>query len=354
MLVLGDDMARLIILLAISVLLLLVGAHVVLAESMGYTVTVNVFNVNDKPAITVPGVVYGILVNSTNMQGIAMAYMNDESQLVFNGVLPGTYVIYVYYYPNSTVFNHTEYWGSLTIDVPEHLVYNFTRDMPWIMYVTSTFNITNDSFSIIVYINNTQEKNLTGKVTVYVSNTESMLGANTLSQSVNLSPGTNSVTFNYTPTQQGTYYIYVILNVTIPQPLGRSIITDQHGWEQIMAVYLVNFIESGLPTGMRWSVSINGTIKSSTSNVITILLPKGTYKYDVKPISGYIANVTGGSIVVNGLEPEVIPIHFRRAVSVLSDVIIAVVIIVILFAVTMAFIALWFRSRNTYDDVATA
>ncbi|WP_256359192.1 hypothetical protein [Vulcanisaeta sp. JCM 14467] len=38
-------MARLIILLAISILLLLVGVHVVMADSMDYTVKINVFNV---------------------------------------------------------------------------------------------------------------------------------------------------------------------------------------------------------------------------------------------------------------------------------------------------------------------
>ena len=348
-------MARLIILFVISLLLLLVSIHVVMAESMGYNVTFNVFNVNGKPAITVPGVVYGILMNSTNMQRIAMVYMNNKSQLVFNDVLPGTYVVYVYYYPNSTVFNYTEYWGSLTIDVPEHLVYNFTRDMPWIMNVTSTFNISNDSFSIIVYINNnnTQEKNLTGKVTVYISNTESVSDASMLSRSVSLSPGINPITFNYMPTQQGTYYIYVVLNVTIPQPLGQSIVTDQHGWERIMAVYPVSFVESGLPLGTSWSIKLNGTIINASSNVITLFLPKGTYEYYVEPVRGYVANVTNGNLTVSGLEPVIKSIHFRRVPFMFSGIV-TITIIAALIIVVAVIMALRFRSRNVYDDVATA
>ncbi|WP_054849080.1 hypothetical protein [Vulcanisaeta sp. JCM 14467] len=299
-----------------------------------------------------PGVVYGILVNATNMQRIATVYMNN-SQLVFNDISPGKYIVYVYYHPNSTIFNYTEYWGNLTIDVPEHLVYNFTRDMPWVMNVTSTFNTSNDSFSIIVYINNnnTQEKNLTGKVTVYISNTESVSDASILSRSVNLSPGINPIAFNYMPTQQGTYYIYVVLNVTILQPLGQSIVTDQHGWERIMAVYTVSFVESGLPLGTSWSIKLNGTIINATSNTITLFLPENTYEYYIEPIHGYVANITSNTITVNG--PVIIPIHFRRVPFILSGVI-AIIIVVALIVVAATIMALWLRSRNAYDDVATA
>ena len=342
MLVLGDDMARLIILLAISVLLLLVGARVVMADSMGYTVKINVFNVTGEPVTKVSGIIYGILVNATNMQRIATVYMNN-SQLVFNDILPGTYIVYVYYYPNSTVFNYTEYWGNLTIDVPEHLVYNFTRNMPWIMNVTPIFNITNDSFDIIIYINNTQRVPINGTLTVVPSGL--LIGP----MYVSLSPGNNAVHIEV-PARSGIDYVYVILNITVTQPLGHSIVTD-YGQVKLMTVYSVSFIENGLPNGASWSIKLNGTIINASSNAITLFLPEGTYEYYIEPIRGYVANITSNTITVNG--PVIIPIHFRRVSFILSGVI-AIIIVVALIVVAATIMALWLRSHNAYDDVATA
>ncbi|WP_188602803.1 PQQ-like beta-propeller repeat protein [Vulcanisaeta souniana] len=194
---------------------------------------INVFNVNGKPASTVPGAVYGLLMNS-NFQVFAWAYMNSNSQLIFSNVPPGTYVLYIYHYPNSGL-NYTEYWGNLTVTVTagQTSTYNFTRDMPWIenMYATQS---SSGAYTINVVINNSQDTSLNGVVTVYVSSQESQSSAQVLTQSVTLSPGTNTVTFTYTPSQPGTYYAYAVLNVTTQQPLGQPIATDQYSWTQII------------------------------------------------------------------------------------------------------------------------
>ncbi|WP_243665409.1 hypothetical protein [Vulcanisaeta sp. JCM 16159] len=63
------------------------------------TIIINVYNVNGEPASTAPGVVYGLLVNATNMHVVAMAYMNNNSQLIFSNVPAGTYTLYIYHYP---------------------------------------------------------------------------------------------------------------------------------------------------------------------------------------------------------------------------------------------------------------
>jgi outer membrane protein assembly factor BamB len=51
--------------------------------------------------------------------------------------------------------------------------------------------------------------------------------------------------------------------------------------------YTVSFVESGLASGTSWSVTFNGTIKSSTSDTISFTVPNGDYAYSVTVPSGY-------------------------------------------------------------------
>jgi len=64
--------------------------------------------------------------------------------------------------------------------------------------------------------------------------------------------------------------------------------------------YPVTFIETGLPTGSRWTVTFNATLGSSTSNSIGYSVLDGTYSYTVGTVAGYTSNVTGGPVVVDG------------------------------------------------------
>jgi len=68
--------------------------------------------------------------------------------------------------------------------------------------------------------------------------------------------------------------------------------------------YLVTFTESGLPSGTSWSITLNGTTKSSTTNTITFSVPNGTYSYVVESVSGYTASPSSGTITVNGANIE--------------------------------------------------
>ncbi|MGC8620276.1 MAG: hypothetical protein ACP5LA_07265, partial [Thermoplasmata archaeon] len=64
--------------------------------------------------------------------------------------------------------------------------------------------------------------------------------------------------------------------------------------------YKITFTESGLPTGTSWSVTLNGTTESSTTNTITFTEPNGTYAYSIGIIGGYTASPSSGTITVNG------------------------------------------------------
>lgn len=62
----------------------------------------------------------------------------------------------------------------------------------------------------------------------------------------------------------------------------------------------VNFNETGLPSGTLWSATLNGSSASSSSAVISFSEPNATYAYTVGAVAGYSANVTSGSLTVNG------------------------------------------------------
>ena len=65
-----------------------------------------------------------------------------------------------------------------------------------------------------------------------------------------------------------------------------------------IAEYPVTFIESGLPSGTTWSVTINGNTETSTTNEITFTLPPGTYTYTIGSVPGYTASPSSGMITV--------------------------------------------------------
>ena len=64
--------------------------------------------------------------------------------------------------------------------------------------------------------------------------------------------------------------------------------------------YSVAFSESGLPAGTNWTVTLAGQTLSSTTGPITFHEPNGTYSFTVGSVPGYTANITSGSVTVNG------------------------------------------------------
>ena len=64
--------------------------------------------------------------------------------------------------------------------------------------------------------------------------------------------------------------------------------------------YNASFTETGLPSGISWSVTLNGITEPSTTNAITFSEPNGTYSYEVYSSSNYSASPSYGSVAVNG------------------------------------------------------
>lgn len=73
--------------------------------------------------------------------------------------------------------------------------------------------------------------------------------------------------------------------------------------------YQVQFVESGLPPSIAWSVALNGTSQTATGSSISFNQTNGTYSYEVSPIAGYETTYLG-SVTVNGSNVS-IPVRFQ-------------------------------------------
>ncbi len=72
------------------------------------------------------------------------------------------------------------------------------------------------------------------------------------------------------------------------------------GVEFALVTYPVTFMETGLPTGANWSVSVNEGSIIFAMNIALFWLPNGTYFFNIGPVAGYAANLSAGSISVRG------------------------------------------------------
>jgi hypothetical protein len=195
------------------------------------TLIVTVYNVNGKLASSLPGVVYGILVNDQTGQQVAKAFMNNESLLVFNGIPQGNYTLFVYHYPNIGL-NFTEFWGIENVSVlPGKTVYlNFTRYEPWI-YDVNSIPLLNGSVIISVEVYNPLSDTVMGEIDIYENaSSQPNSGALIITRQEIISPGLNKFSFIYTP-NTGEFYLYTVLKVNLTVLHVTSFyVTDQYNW----------------------------------------------------------------------------------------------------------------------------
>jgi hypothetical protein len=73
----------------------------------------------------------------------------------------------------------------------------------------------------------------------------------------------------------------------------------------IVERYPLNFVESGLPTGTNWTVSVGGSPESSPGATISFLETNGTYTFAVGSVPGYVASAGSGSVTLAGVNRSV-------------------------------------------------
>jgi hypothetical protein len=64
--------------------------------------------------------------------------------------------------------------------------------------------------------------------------------------------------------------------------------------------FVVTFSEGGLPAGTSWTVTLNGTMATSSGTLLTFPEVNGTYPYSVGAVSGYSAAPSTGAVKVAG------------------------------------------------------
>jgi YVTN family beta-propeller protein len=74
-------------------------------------------------------------------------------------------------------------------------------------------------------------------------------------------------------------------------------------------LYPVTFSETGLPNGTSWSVSLNGSMNTSTTNTTSFHEPNGTYPFEVGGVARYTITTPTGIVTVNGTNVTV-AVHF--------------------------------------------
>ncbi len=127
---------------------------------------------------------------------------------------------------------------------------------------------------------------------------------------------TNGTTLDFA-LQPGTYtYTIVSSNSSYRAPggsfvLGYAAITIDVDFA--FASYSVTFLESGLPNGTDWSVTIGNLTGASDLASVVLAEGNGTFNYTVAPVAQYLANRTTGSVTVAGA-PVTVEIGFTGIV----------------------------------------
>lgn len=110
------------------------------------------------------------------------------------------------------------------------------------------------------------------------------------------------------------YYIYSPVGYFSNVTSGTIIVSGNSVAEYLSmektSEYKINFLESGLPTGSVWNVSINGLNYISNVTNLSVYEPDGTYQYSISSgVINYLPSNSGGSIVVQN-SPETIGVNF--------------------------------------------
>ncbi len=112
---------------------------------------------------------------------------------------------------------------------------------------------------------------------------------------------TNSITFQE-PVGTYSYTVGSVQGYYVSQSTGTLSVTGNVKISVKFSpiVYTVTFAESGLPAGTQWSVTLNGTIRTSSTSTIVFNESNGEYYFSVGKVKGYNATPSSGYITVNG------------------------------------------------------
>lgn len=119
-----------------------------------------------------------------------------------------------------------------------------------------------------------------------------------------LSSISNSIEFQVAP---GTYSYSVspVAGYTANPSSGRITVSQNTtvppiAFVPVPTVFIVTFMEGGLPTGALWSVTLDSTTESSSTTTLAFSEPDGNYSYTVVKAGNYTATPSTGTVRVSG------------------------------------------------------
>jgi NHL repeat len=109
--------------------------------------------------------------------------------------------------------------------------------------------------------------------------------------------------------------------------------------------FTVTFVESGLPAGTLWAVTMNGASAASTSSNLTITSQNGSLPFRVSGISGYAVTPRTGTVSLNGTYSTVY-VTFAPTIAGLSPAAFGLLVGAVVIVVASGAAALVVRRRT--------
>ncbi|MEM0159836.1 MAG: hypothetical protein QW393_03715 [Candidatus Micrarchaeaceae archaeon] len=197
------------------------------------------------------------------------------------------------FYSYSTQISFTESNGSYSYSIGVNRIYSSPQETGTIVVQGSSIT-ESVTFSLVTYTVDFIEIGLPSGDTWSVS----LNG--TLSP-----PSTNQSISFFMPNGTYPYSISPISGVVIEPVSGNVLVSGQNVVVNIVfspqgnkGGVLVSFIETGLPTGKEWFVTLNGYVESSFSDLIQFYVQNGTYTYSISSSGGLKASPAFGNISV--------------------------------------------------------
>jgi len=296
--------------------------------------------------ITINGIKYGTTVNSfiltENMGNYTFSIQNISNYKVF----PQSGIVYLN--KNTTVnitFSLNKTYSAIFIE------YGLSNGVEWLVemdnsIIASTSNkiifsgLGNGSYYFkIKVLNNWYSINPSnGNITINGANvTENIsfsqlysitFNANGLASgiewkvtlnSVNLTSTSNSIVFSSLTNGNYHYQVFIFNKWYSINPENGNITINNANITQNVTftkLYTITFVESGLPSGMAWSLYLNSNYYFNNSNEIIIsYLSEGNYSFSIVSIQGYNITPISGNIYLNQNVTENIKFSFTYLIS---------------------------------------
>ncbi|MGC8506186.1 MAG: NosD domain-containing protein [Thermoplasmata archaeon] len=243
-----------------------------------------------------------------------------------NRVNNTSYAYYIYDSPGASLFNNTasnSYYG----------LYSYYNEN--YSYYSNTF--INDNYSLVsfydylgyIYANTLMDTQSNAPTTLYFLYLYEPYGTLMFYHNNFLNETKNSMVKNYYY-NPSNYPVYM----NAPLPTGGNYWSNYTGsgyngigttpmpvYGSLMDYYpltsrwispTVTFMETGLPPGTAWSVSLGSTMYSSSAGSIVFSPTNGQYmnvSYSISHVSGYVASTASGTVYLNGMN-KIVTVSF--------------------------------------------